>query len=72
MTKDLQSHGRGPCDGGFVVLFNDLERPVFHVFLDIVVIYAAANQPLRVEDRILGVETETVHRIVTDTRERHQ
>lgn len=59
-------------DGGLVVLFNDLERPVFHVFLDIVVIHAAVNQPLRVKDRVLGVEVETVHRIITNTRERHQ
>ena len=43
----------------------------FHVFLDIVVIYAAANRPLCMEDRVLGVETETFHRIVA-TRERNQ
>lgn len=35
---------------------DDLEWPVFRVLLDIVVYAAAANQPLRIKDRVLRLE----------------
>ena len=55
----------------FTALFGDLERPVLHVLLDIIIVHSATNQALGVKHGIRRVRVESVFRAVSDTgRER--
>ena len=58
-------------DVWFTALFGDLEWPVLHVLLDIVIVHSATNQPLGVKYGIRRVRVESIFRAVSDTeRER--
>ena len=51
---------------GLAVLIDDLERPVLHVPLDILVIPSPTDQPLGVEYSVDGVLRSLVLRSITD------
>ena len=56
-------------DVGFPALVGDLERPVLHVLLDILIVHSATNQPLGVKHRVCRVRMESVFGAVSDTKD---
>lgn len=53
-------------DDGLACLLDDLEGEVLHVGLHLRVVELAANQPLRVEDGVLGIHGDLVLRSIAD------
>ena len=53
-------------DVRLAALADDLEGEVLHVGLDLSVVELATDEPLRVEDRVVGVHRDLVLRGITD------